>query len=127
MHFNKTISINGADITVGAGDGWDSVLAQQVLTELAVALDFERVSDLPGRTQAKLRAFVDLVVYTEKVEGDLGIPWPAVGDGPDAMRRAFEALSAFEPAQILRWRNAIMDVSAGPGEDEFKPGIDEKN
>lgn len=128
IHHTRIVEVNGAKITVGARDGWSSIHIQRVLTALAIAMDFNRLTDLPGRLQTEIRTFTDMVVLTEKVEGDLGFPWPSSADSEAEILQAFEAVrDKLNAKDVLVWHDAIIDLEYGPGDDEIKPGVDEKN
>jgi hypothetical protein len=133
VHHTKTVNINGARVTVGAGDGWSIVIARMLWLKVIQMHNANhkeqvyKVGDLGSAAYQKYLSFVDLVQYTEEIDGDLGMEWPTADSDIEELWKAFNALpGAVDQIDMIDWLDAIREVQRGPGDEELKPDVDPK-
>ena len=128
-HHTKTITLStGVKVTVGARNSWSLIHARSVANSIIIAMGIESLMDLPRREQIQVSTYIDMLVDTEHIDGDLGFAWPEIGDDDKVIYAAYQAISHhLTPKDLMDWHGAILDVSYGPGEEELKPGVNEKN
>lgn len=114
---SKTITYNGATITVRRAD---------VRARLRTQLAYTKLGGIPHEPEVWLctHAFTQFVTQCT-VEGELGFPMPLLTDDDEVFQQGFEAfLSA--PSELYDIVNhALMEINRAPGDPDLAPAADD--
>lgn len=119
----RSFEYGGATITVRASIGWDGLDKQFVINKLRPAVDL--ADELIWNRALN---FVEAVVRTVKIEGDLGFAWVTPRSDERALVEAYEAWGTTDGGALaLTWIGALTRASIDlPGDPDLYPAIDEK-
>ena len=127
----KQVKVGDAAVTVRTSSAWMKTDADTLRNKLVVAMGetitengitFARLTDdiLLGRMQS----FILMLVNTEQVDGDLGLPWPSPSAPAADLVRAFREIGdCLDPIELARWQMAIDEVDSPPGPPELAPEL----
>lgn len=117
-------------MTVGAPDGWAAVISRMLWGKIILMHNahskqpVESTHDWSDSQRQKYLAFVELVQFTESVDGDLGLDWPTPDSPIDDLWSAYQALpQAIDEQALYAWWQAVAEVERGPGEEALKPDV----
>lgn len=116
---SKTVSYNGAAITVRREDVRARLLSEVLLSKFA---GYAEIAGLPYHV---LGTFVRFVTQCT-VEGELGFVVPSVMDDESVIHAAFEAFLAQDSALIDAVRPALNEVDGDLGDPALSPDTKKK-